>query len=300
VERDLLEVFARADALAMRYQKQAHTFMRAMFWLGGLLVLAFSTYAHLLTSWYVLILYPVVYLVAMTVFWWQERGEFYERFLDYRALAEGIRVQLFWRLAGVSDDVSMSYLRKQSDELQWIREAIRALNVVPPLGPTRFDLVEDYWIRGQHGQLTYFRKSAKRDKQRLETTRRSARVLYAAGLVLSVIVAVVTAMTTLPQTLLSSLIVLMAMIPAGVSLWLGWSEQMTLKEQTKQYARMARLFHHADELARDIKRSGASDPEKQRELQRLILDLGLEALIENGDWLLMHRERPVEVPNAGA
>ena len=23
-------------------------------------------------------------------------------------------------------------------------------------------------------------------------------------------------------------------------------------------------------------------------------------LIENGDWLLMHRERPVEVPNAGA
>jgi hypothetical protein len=30
--------------------------------------------------------------------------------------------------------------------------------------------------------------------------------------------------------------------------------------------------------------------------QRIIYEAGCEALDENGDWLLLHRDRPVEVP----
>ncbi|MBK9249597.1 MAG: hypothetical protein IPM69_16140 [Ignavibacteria bacterium] len=33
--------------------------------------------------------------------------------------------------------------------------------------------------------------------------------------------------------------------------------------------------------------------------QSLTLELGKEALIENGDWVMLHRERPMEVPKAG-
>jgi hypothetical protein len=33
--------------------------------------------------------------------------------------------------------------------------------------------------------------------------------------------------------------------------------------------------------------------------QHLIEELGKEALEENGDWVLLHRERPLEVPHAG-
>ena len=28
----------------------------------------------------------------------------------------------------------------------------------------------------------------------------------------------------------------------------------------------------------------------------IIVEIGLEALDENGDWLVLHRDRPVEVP----
>ena len=30
----------------------------------------------------------------------------------------------------------------------------------------------------------------------------------------------------------------------------------------------------------------------------LIEELGKEALVENGDWVLLHRERPLQVPKA--
>jgi hypothetical protein len=33
--------------------------------------------------------------------------------------------------------------------------------------------------------------------------------------------------------------------------------------------------------------------------RHLILDLGREALLENSDWVLMHRERPMKIPMGG-
>jgi hypothetical protein len=33
--------------------------------------------------------------------------------------------------------------------------------------------------------------------------------------------------------------------------------------------------------------------------QQLVRELGREALAENGDWVLLHRQRPLEVPKAG-
>jgi hypothetical protein len=295
-ERAILEVFVRADALSLRFQRKAYGSMRSIFWLAGVAVLIFATYDYMTTNWHVLLLYLLVYLVALTIFEWQNKHKFYERFLDYRALAEGLRVQLFWRLAGLADDVSDSYLRKQSDELQWIRESLRALNVVPPSGEPRFDLVEDHWIKGEQGQLSYFRRSAHRDKKRLETVGKGARVLYGSGFALTVVVTAVTAFTKLPFNLLGVLGILMGVVPAGVSLWLGWSEKMTLDEQAKQYARMTQVFHRANGLMEEIKQSRTAGPGTQNEMQNLFKDLGLEALIENGDWVLMHRERPVEIP----
>ena len=35
---------------------------------------------------------------------------------------------------------------------------------------------------------------------------------------------------------------------------------------------------------------------KRHEAQELLIELGKEALGENGDWMLLHRERPLEVP----
>ena len=49
----------------------------------------------------------------------QEKGQ------DYRALAEGLRVQMFWCLAGLGQSVPANYLQRQRSELDWVRAAIR-------------------------------------------------------------------------------------------------------------------------------------------------------------------------------
>lgn len=57
---------------------------------------------------------------------------------------------------------------------------------------------------------------------------------------------------------------------------------------------MAELFTRAEVRLRDAISTG-----KTADAQQLILELGNEALGENGDWVMMHRERPPEASKVG-
>ena len=45
---------------------------------------------------------------------------------DARAIAEGLRVQFFWNLAGLGSSVSANYMSRYRSELDWIRSVIRS------------------------------------------------------------------------------------------------------------------------------------------------------------------------------
>ncbi|HWB14502.1 MAG TPA: hypothetical protein VG826_35080 [Pirellulales bacterium] len=65
---------------------------------------------------------------ALAYFAHQDSQEHAERGHDYRALAEGLRVQFYWNLAGLGGSVSANYMQRQRSELDWLRAAIRAVN----------------------------------------------------------------------------------------------------------------------------------------------------------------------------
>jgi hypothetical protein len=66
--------------------------------------------------------------LSLVIYWWR-RGQLYgERSHDARALAEGLRVQFSWSLAGLDQSVSANYMNRQRSELDWIRGAIRAVS----------------------------------------------------------------------------------------------------------------------------------------------------------------------------
>ena len=71
----------------------------------------------------------------------------------------------------------------------------------------------------------------------------------------------------------------------------GYLEKIVLSEQSKQYERMAGSYVLASEKLRE-----ALSSENFAEARKLLLEVGKEALIENGDWLLLHRAQQLEVP----
>jgi hypothetical protein len=82
------------------------------------------------------------------------------------------------------------------------------------------------------------------------------------------------------------LLIGMGVLPLIAGVWDAYSHKRAEKELIKQYAFMGRVFRKARALL-----DGSRDIEFHR---RVLRALGQAALDEGAEWLLMHRERPLE------
>lgn len=289
----IVDIYGFADSMAIDYQRFARRMLISILVLAGAMALAFEIYAHLLVERYVLALYPLFFLIITGAYFWHRSVGAHGKYLDYRALAEGLRVQLFWRLAGLNDGVTGSYLRKQNDELEWIRDALRTTSLIPADRQKRdLDLVYGHWIKDQED---YFVSGARRQHERVEQLERLSNWLYGAGLVVSIFTIGLWEYLEHAHGLHHVLIVVMGFAPVMAALWISYAEKTGLHAQSKQYARFAAIFTRArkvfDALRAEAPASAGGDT-----MEVLLRELGKEALIENGDWVLLRRERPIDIP----
>ncbi len=68
-------------------------------------------------------------LAAVQYFgWYQSKGFEPQRF-DYRAIAEGLRVQFYWCMAGLGRSAGANYMQRQRTELTWIRAIVSTIGL---------------------------------------------------------------------------------------------------------------------------------------------------------------------------
>jgi hypothetical protein len=336
----LLDCYAATDALARVFRRTTDATRLALFLLAFVTAVAFGVYAHLGHWPPLLLVYGALLAVTFSVYvwgapierpdllervlgadaahtWWSQRGDFQNKSQDYRALAEGLRVQLFWRLAGVPDSAADHYMLKQKSELDWIRVALRNWTLLAdhspraesagPDGPDtgedgpdagRLRLVLARWVRSQEA---YFRNAALRDRAELRRLTRRAKWALALG-TLSTVALGVSLNFPVPwrgrlafllnhhemsHGMLTAVILALLIVAA---LMYAYADEKVLEDHVKQYLRMQLVFSDA---ARRLQRM--LDGAETAEAKRLILSLGREALIENGDWVIAHRSRPLEI-----
>ncbi|HAI68897.1 MAG TPA: hypothetical protein DCM38_05595, partial [Gammaproteobacteria bacterium] len=87
--------------------------------------------------------------------------------------------------------------------------------------------------------------------------------------------------------------------PATGALLHHYVEKMAFEEQAKQYERMATLFAKADEEVKKLINAPVQNEATQQRAEEVLFELGKEALEENGDWVLLHRKRQLELPKGG-
>ena len=153
--------YKAADTLAMIYQKKRNNGTVAIIWLAGLSYMALRIFSDLIESPVFAALYLVLLACAVFVWWVVERKRLHSHFVTYRALAEGLRVQYYWYAANVKDkdsDESVAqaqdyYLRRQKGHVEWIRYAVRAVNLMartkytlPSVSAADAKAVSDEWL----------------------------------------------------------------------------------------------------------------------------------------------------------
>ena len=188
---------------------------------------------------------------------------------------------------------------KQPSELVWVRLCLRMLERLdkPGGGSThRIDgvvhaIARRFWVRGQ---LAYFRRQCYRHNKSAETIRGWSNTF----LLLPVLVLV----PTLICLILSNaavhwygidmqrvILVLLGLMPGIAAAVAGYSEQLALKAQARQYDRMRMLFERADRLLPE-----SLDAISPAQASALYGELGCEAMKENAEWVAIYRQRPIQ------
>lgn len=291
-DRGLAQTFAAADTLARGYQRLTHTVLRVIIGLTVALALTFEVYAELMPRRELPVIYLLIFSTIAALYLWQKRLDAQGRYLDYRALAEALRVQFYWRLAGLDDSAAASYLRKQLDELRWIRDALRGANALTPPSEPRPELVQRRWVMGQ---ANYYRSRATHLMARIRRVERLSAACLAIGLLSTATLVIFwNRLDTLGHAR-HWLVLLMGFAPIAAALWEAYGERFGLRTQAHQYSRFAAIFGRA-ELAIARLEATPDAPSRIHSERALIGELGREALVENGDWVLLLRDRPIVLP----
>lgn len=311
------ERYAMADTLAIYFQGRTKKILIALFICTFLAAVLLGVYAHIEyePKWlHELVLVCSVFITLFGYFilyFPAKRKDYQNKYQDYRALAEGMRVQFFWCLANLKLSVADHYLRKQRTELDWICNAVHAWNlpeedeIMKPAvrlgGMKGIELVYEYWVTNQRD---YFKTSAGIAHEKVVKTEALVKGLFWAGVMLAFLLAVALLATHCAGDSLETwlgevpnrhglLIIVISTLLVGAALFHNYAEKGGWVEHDKQYNRMAHLFAVGEQRLREIIQHG-----NYQAAQTLIEELGKEALAENGDWVLLHRERPLEMPQS--
>jgi hypothetical protein len=248
----------------------------------------------------------LVFALGLVLALWAHRSSWHRKHLDYRALAEGLRVEFYWEIAGVrrrfdGEFAHESFLQRQDVELEWIRLAMRTVSLrlaapQPRVLPSGLAVAQHDWIGDDDplhgsGQLLYYRRRTAKLERTLRLADVVGRMLLFGGLGLAVLFAVVVALEIAGRPLLTSgmrelLLWMLAVLTVCAVLFDTYISEKADRALVRQYRYMYSLFGIA---AREL-RSARSDSHKLD----ILRSLGHACLAEHAQWILGHRDKRIE------
>lgn len=307
-------LYGIADTLAQNRQRQFKHDWQLLFAFG---VLAFITFASLIhyesVDTVLLAAYTAFVAVIYVVFFRARVMRHQEQFLDYRALAEALRVAVYWSILGIDEQrpfadqgfdantmglLANSYPIKQPSELAWVKLCLRTLERMHDEGrteaqhspdPAAHAVARRYWVAGQ---LSYFGRQGSRHNRYAEALEGWALLLLFVTPFILVPLLLVTAFSEsrlVHPELHKFFLIVIGILPGLAAALTGYSERLAMKAQARQYDRMRTLFGRAYDLLPET-----LDAYSALLVRSLYCELGTEAMKENAEWVAIYRQRPIQ------
>jgi hypothetical protein len=312
-EQGILARYGAADALSVRLQSRFKRRLRGIYALSAAGVLGFAS----IEVWAPAIALSVLFVaLGLGLLWGLQREELEDRYLHARALAEGLRVGLFWTSAGVAHHVHDHYLGKQAGEMAWTRIALQNVETAtrtphiasrdtaagPPGGrreeraahaangtsdgaapATDVSATRTAWVGDQ---LEYYEEARTAVSRRDRRFDRVAKTAYAASLLLAA--GAVGYVAVVPGWRAQAV----EYVGMGIEITLALGVSVQAYGSKLGLEALERHYETARQLFADARRALEQGEEPRPVLRRL----GREALLENGDWLWMNQTRDVDAP----
>ena len=289
-EMERLEtLYSVADSLSIRYAKVYRRTLGILAVLGPVVAFAFLLYDEAELP-FMILLCGITLLAAILVTGTAKRTDGHRRYIEYRMLAEALRVQLYLRYAGSRTEVQRIMTWTQQQETPWILCALCAVNAEKP--PEQRRDVRKCWVESQR---TYHAKAGKRAKGQCRRNDRMLRTavicaiaLYFGGVLFELLggglifkPSVQVQDTGIWRTALK---ILLGTVSVGTLFLASYYGKMSLERKRTDHAKMEAFY---TTVSRQTERLGQTE--------ELLEVLAREELTENGNWCSYQRDNAPEL-----
>ena len=280
-----IETISRtAGKLSRQYARLYRRVLALLAVASALLTFAFLMYDEAQAIWMILVC-GMMLLSAWACQRYAVRSDCHRRYIEYRVLAECLRVQTYLRYAGSRVQASELLSWTQQEETAWILDALCALTIGNAAGETHD--IRSCWVEAQRDYHRQACKSAGKKLSASDRTVRSALILSVGLYLLGVGY----------ELLYGGLIFRPALIVADVELWrtvlkilMGTISAVTLFV-ANFYGRLSlpRTLSDHQKMERFYTKMTA-EMEKHGQTETLLSVLAREELTENGNWCSYQRD----------
>lgn len=288
-----------ADCMAGRGQKQTVRLIVTQL-LFGFFVFFWVALFDEITPFepYILILSPIFFLLCVLTFNYANKRCIEERYYDYRALAECLRVQFYWKAVGINENAYSSYSRKNKFELGWVIAAARNVSMdinyeLALLGDNNPDYskIREYWMVNQ---LDYFRKKNNDNAKVISKNKIKMYILFGAGLIFVIFLIIERLYISGyydSEYIMHILLFLIDASLAGGAVFSGYLDRRQFEVELKQYSRMVMIFTQGIKEFDSVYVEG-----EVKDTNETIIEIGADALAENADWVVYNRMSSIDIP----
>ncbi|NWF36178.1 hypothetical protein [Mariprofundus sp. KV] len=157
----LADIYASANTLANSTQEHSFRNFTILSVIAAIAMVCFVYFDRVEdASWHWNLGFVLFAMFAWLLSWFFGRKKHHLLHLQYRSLAEGIRIQAAWFMVGLQSSVIDYYPAKQKQELGWIIEAMRGIHAIlpynrqkTPFSKSRIDFIRHGWLLDQKKYL---------------------------------------------------------------------------------------------------------------------------------------------------
>ena len=278
------EFFGKVDALSVKNSKRYRKIIALLSIVGAILAASFLFYDE--AELHGLIIVCTICLVVFYLVIRQaDRLDCHRKYVEYRVLAESLRVQFFLSFAGISEPVAQMLPYFIQNNLPWVKDELLALDLKQNYDKQH---IMEYWINNQREYHYNFVKNNQPRYERDQKIQKYALILTVIVYILTLVIEFFIYANYLNNFDINHIRALLKIaigIPAVIALFaVNYYEKLSLADDIHDSERMIMLY---DIVKEEIDRNNGEESEE------IIKYLAKEFLIENSAWYNYHsRNKP--------
>ena len=294
-QKSLLTWYSILDVFSLHFHGKDIKTSLWLFTIGFFMITALEVYSNLLLSNLMLGIVMFLALSATIVYLYSKTADNHKKYLYYRTLAEALRIQFYWNIAGIDKNVSDYILRIHRKDFTWIKYIMSAIYGVTFNNKNiTSESINDLILNWVENQASFFRSSVLRMTKKLGLFNKISNISLIIGFALLVSIFVFGDYYK-TNSMLNFLLVIIGMLIGLFALIKGYIKMKGYEQLLNQYELMNVIYSRAESKAIETETYNLDPEKKISYLKELFFVVGKEALIENGNWYLIFKEREPEI-----